>query len=58
MTLVDCMLGPLMWRLALYGVKLGKPGASVETYAQRVFSRTSFKASLTLAEREMVLDIA
>lgn len=57
LTLVDCMLGPLMWRLSFYGVKLGKPGASVEAYAQRVFSRTSFKTSLTMAEREMVLGV-
>ena len=55
LTLVDCMLGPLMWRLSNYGVKLGKPGASVEAYAQRVFSRASFKISLTMAERELVL---
>ncbi len=54
-TLVDCMLGPLMWRLSHYGVKLGRPGAAVEIYAQRVFSRASFKTSLTMAERELVL---
>lgn len=58
LTLVDCMLGPLMWRLSHYGVKLGKPGASVEIYAQRVFSRASFKTSLTMAERELVLGIS
>jgi RNA polymerase-associated protein len=55
LTLVDCMLGPLLWRLPHYGVKLGRPGASVEAYAQRVFSRASFKISLTAAERELVL---
>ena len=58
LTLVDCMLGPLMWRLSSYGVKLGKPGAAVEAYAQRVFSRASFKTSLTMAERELVLGIS
>ena len=58
LTLVDCMLGPLMWRLSSYGVKLGKPGAAVEVYAQRVFSRASFKSSLTMAERELVLGIS
>lgn len=58
LTLVDCMLGPLMWRLSSYGVKLGKPGAAVEAYAQRVFSRASFKSSLTMAERELVLGIS
>ncbi len=55
LTLVDCSLGPLLWRLSCYGIKLGKPGASVEAYAQRVFSRATFKSSLTMAEREMVL---
>jgi RNA polymerase-associated protein len=58
LTLVDCMLGPLLWRISYYGVKLGKPGASVEAYAQRVFSRASFKASLTMAERELVLGVS
>jgi len=58
LTLVDCMLGPLMWRLSHYGVKLGRPGAAVETYAHRVFSRASFKTSLTNAERELVLGIS
>ena len=55
LTLVDCTMGPLLWRLAHYGVKLGKPGASVEAYAHRLFSRISFKASLTQAERDLVL---
>lgn len=55
LSLVDCTLGPLLWRLPLYGVKLGKPGASVEAYAHRIFSRTSFKTSLTQAEKDLVL---
>lgn len=57
LTLVDCTLAPLMWRLPFYGIKLGKPGASVEAYAQRLFSRNSFKASLTRAERDMLLNL-
>jgi RNA polymerase-associated protein len=56
LSLVDCTLGPLMWRLPHYGIKLGKPGASVEAYAHRIFSRASFKSSLTQAERDLVLD--
>jgi RNA polymerase-associated protein len=56
LSLVDCTLGPLLWRLSSYGVKLGKPGSSVEAYAQRIFSRASFKSSLTQAERDLVLD--
>lgn len=55
LSLVDCTLGPLLWRLPRYGIKLGKPGASVEAYAHRLFSRASFKASLTQAEKDLVL---
>ena len=55
LSLVDCTLGPLLWRLSHYGVTLGKPGASVEAYAHRIFSKPSFKTSLTQAERDMLL---
>jgi RNA polymerase-associated protein len=58
LTLVDCTLGPLMWRLPYYGIKLGKPGAAIEAYAQRIFSRSSFKASLTQAERDLLLNLS
>jgi RNA polymerase-associated protein len=58
LSLVDCTLGPLLWRLSWYGVKLGKPGASVEAYAHRIFSKSSFKASLTQAERDLILGAA
>ncbi len=58
LSLVDCTLGPLMWRLPVYGVKLGKPGSAVEAYAQRIFSLSSFKSSLTAAERDLVLNAA
>lgn len=58
LSLVDCTLGPLMWRLGRFGIKLGKPGASVEAYAHRIFSRESFKTSLTRAERDLVLESA
>lgn len=53
--LVDCTLGPLFWRLSHYGIKLGKPGSSIEAYAHRIFSLASFKTSLTQAERDLVL---
>lgn len=56
LSLVDCTLGPLFWRLPVYGIALGQPGAAVQAYIQRLFSRPSFKASLTRAEREMVLN--
>ncbi len=56
LSLVDCTLAPLFWRLPVYGLDLGKPGASVQGYVQRLISRPTFKSSLTRAEREMVLD--
>jgi len=57
LSLVDCTLAPLFWRLPVYGIDLGKDGTSVQAYVQRLFSRPSFKTSLTRAEREMVLDL-
>lgn len=58
LSLVDCTLAPLFWRLPAYGIDLGKSGGSVQAYIQRVFSRPSFKASLTTAERELILNAA
>jgi len=57
LSLVDCTLGPLFWRLPVYGISLGRPGVSVQGYIQRLISRPSFKSSLTLAEREMILNV-
>ncbi|NND44489.1 MAG: stringent starvation protein A [Xanthomonadales bacterium] len=58
LSLVDCTLGPLFWRLPIYGIDLGKPGTAIQAYIQRLISRNSFKASLTMAERELILDIS
>jgi len=58
LSLVDCTLAPLFWRLPVYGIDLGKPGASIQGYIQRLISRPSFKLSLTRAEREMILNAA
>ncbi len=57
LSLVDCTLAPLFWRLPVYGIDLGKAGTSVQAYVLRLISRKSFKASLTRAEREMLLDL-
>lgn len=57
LSLVDCTLGPLFWRLHVYGINLGKPGVIIQAYIQRLISRDSFKASLTMAERELVLNM-
>ena len=52
-SLVDCSLAPLLWRLPHYGVDLPSQAKPMLEYAERIFSRASFKASLTDAEREM-----
>lgn len=52
-SLVDCSIAPILWRLPRYGVELPKQGRPIEKYAERIFKRRSFRASLTEIEREM-----
>lgn len=51
-SLVDCSLGPLLWRLGAAGVDLPAQCSSVGRYARRVFERAAFQASLSERERE------
>lgn len=53
-TLVDCCLAPVLWRLPAYGIQLSPSETKVLTrYADRLFQRDSFQASLTEAEQEL-----
>jgi RNA polymerase-associated protein len=52
-TLVDCALAPLLWRLPSLNITLPKQAAPLQAYIERIFSRESFQASLSEAEREM-----
>jgi RNA polymerase-associated protein len=52
-SLVDCYLGPILWRLPRYGVQLPAQAKPLLQYADRVFQRDSFKESLTEFEREI-----
>ena len=53
-SLVDCYLAPLLWRLPALGIELNGGGAKdIHAYMNRIFSRSSFKASLTDQEREI-----
>lgn len=54
-SLVDCSIAPVLWRLPVYGIDLGKDAGPIEAYMQRVFSRRSFQQSLTELEQEMRL---
>jgi RNA polymerase-associated protein len=54
-SLVDCTIAPLLWRLPVYGIDLGKDADPIEEYMERVFARRSFQQSLTELEQEMRL---
>jgi len=53
-SLVDCALAPILWRLDHFKISLPRQAKPMLEYAERVFERKSFQASLTEAEREMV----
>lgn len=52
-SLVDCSLVPLLWRLPSYGIELPVQAKPLMQYAERMFAREAFRASLSPAEREI-----
>lgn len=53
-SLVDCTIAPILWRLPHYEIDLPSAQAKpILTYAEGLFSRTSFQSSLTELEEEM-----
>lgn len=52
-TLIDCTIGPLLWRFPMYGIDLPDSAQGLYDYMDRVFERESFQASLTDSEREI-----
>ena len=55
MTLVDCAIAPILWRLPYYRIDLPRQAKAIEQYADRIFARESFQNSLTETERDMRL---
>lgn len=53
-TLVDCCIAPLLWRLPKLGIELPAAAKAITSYADRLFKRPTFKASLSEAELELV----
>ena len=54
LTLVDCCVIPILWRLKMLGINLREKSARpLRSYMQRMFERTAFRRSLTEAELEM-----
>jgi stringent starvation protein A len=52
-SLVDCCLGPLLWRIDSYGIKLPNSAKGIYQYSERIFAREAFRASLSDDEREL-----
>ncbi len=53
-TLVDCCVAPILWRLKYMGIKLPERQARpMRKYMREIFSRASFRGSLTETEIEM-----
>lgn len=52
-SLIDCTMAPLLWRLPSLGIELTSAGEALNRYANRLFRRPAFAASLSPAEKEM-----
>ena len=52
-SLTDMCMGPLLWRLPYYGVKLTAQAKPLVKYADKLFDRPAFQSSLSQAEQEM-----
>ena len=55
LTVIDCVLTPILWRLEYFGISLGKEHKAITDYMERVFSRETFQNSLSEDEEEMHL---
>lgn len=54
LTLVDCCIAPILWRLPALGVELDdKQGRPIQKYMDRLFEREGFKASLSDLEEDI-----
>ncbi len=52
-SLVDCCIAPILWRLPAWGITLPPEAKAIHKYAERMFARDSFQASLTEAEQDL-----
>lgn len=52
-SLVDLCMAPLLWRLPVYGLKLGAPAKALTKYGDKLFDRPAFRDSLSAIEQEI-----
>ena len=53
MSIADCLLAPLVWRLPWLGVQLPREAQAIYDYGERIFRNPGFVRSLTPEERQM-----
>jgi len=52
-SLVDASIAPILWRLPHYGIELPHQAQPIVKYMNAIFARATFRACLSVAEREM-----
>jgi RNA polymerase-associated protein len=52
-SLVDATIAPILWRLPYFGIDLPVQAQAIMRYANHIFSRPSFRESLSENEQEM-----
>ena len=52
-SLVDATIAPILWRLQTYGIDLPPQAQAISRYANHIFTRPSFRESLSDTEQEM-----
>jgi RNA polymerase-associated protein len=53
MSLADCLVAPVIWRLPALGVELGREGKPIMDYGERLFHSQGYTRSLTADERAL-----
>ena len=53
MSLADCAMAPIVWRLDALGIGLPKDGKAIEDYGIRIFRNPGFVRSLTDQEKKL-----
>ncbi len=53
MSLADCAMAPIVWRLDALGIGLPKDGKAIEDYGNRIFRNPGFVRSLTDQEKKL-----
>ncbi len=57
MSLADCAVAPIVWRLPALGIELPREAKAIEDYGQRIFHNPGFARSMTPEERALRDDI-